>query len=419
MNQYAIVVDPLSTGQEYAGAFRAAGLLPVAVLSAGQPNEVLRGTWHPEDFEDVHVFDGDLTWLASLLRGYRPRFLVVGCETGVELYDGLVELLCPGTGNVPGLTRARRDKWEMAQALAAAGVPHLRQFCSADPAELERYLRDSGLRGRPFVVKPPKSGATDNVHLVAPGQDWRRFFDQIYGQRNVTGGRNLAVLVQEYAEGTEYLVDSYSVDGEHGLVDVCRYSKSRRGDRIGLYDRVEFVPPDHPDVAAVWRYTRQVLDAVGIRNGCGHTEVMLTADGPRLMETAARPAGGGHQFITREATGDNQILRTVAHRVRGEFKAGYRLRRHLSGVFLSAPRAGRWRNAEIFDRVDELPTFYRKHFPFGTGDLVPATDDLTTFLAWVVLAGPDPAAIEADVRHLKALERHIDIDDDVDEGVFA
>jgi biotin carboxylase len=409
MTRYAVIVDPLSTGQEYPGAFRDAGLTPIAVLSTPELAEGYRGTWHPENFARVHVFDGDLPDLAARLRAYRPECVIPGSEIGVELCDALVELVCPGTGNTPDRARARRDKWWMARALDTHGVPHLRQFCSDDRDVLDRWVRDNGLTGEPLVVKPPKSGATDNVHLVLPDQDWHPFFAQILGKMNAAGQRNEAVLVQEYAEGTEYLVDTYSVDGRHGLVDVCRYTKSRREDRIGIYDRVEFLAPDHPDIAAIWPYTRKVLDAVGIRNGCGHTEVMLTKHGPRLMETAARPAGGGHQMITQLATGDNHIQRTIAHRVHGEFRAGYTLVRHLSAVFLSAPRAGIWRNAEIFSDVDELPTFHSKHFPFGTGDRVPATDDLLTYLAWVILAGPDPDAIDADFRRLKAMESQIQI----------
>src|SRR4029450_9890186 len=116
------------------------------------------------------------------------------------------------------------------------------------------------------------------------GQAWRPYFDQIYGTVNDLAIRNDAVLVQEFAEGTEYLVDSYSVDGRHGLVDVCRYTKVQRGDRIGIYDLVDFIEPDHPETLAVWPYIQRVLDAVGIRNGCAHTEVILTADGPRFLE---------------------------------------------------------------------------------------------------------------------------------------
>jgi hypothetical protein len=410
MRRYAVVVDPVGTGQEYPAAFGDADVETVAVLTRPEPPTSYRGSWHPENFRHIHVFDGDLAALAARLRGYAPMCVIPGAEPGVDLAEALVELVVPGSGNVPGLAAARRDKWVMAQAVGRAGIACPRQFCSADAAELDGWLRDTGLRERKIVVKPPKSVGTDNVHVVQPGADWRPFFGQILGQLNAAGVINEAVLVEEFADGTEYLIDSYSVDGKHGLVDVCRYTKLQRGDRIGIYDLVDFLAPDSPEVHQVWPYTQQVLDAVGIRNGCGHTEVIVTPDGPRLLEVASRPAGGGHQMITKLATGTNHILRTVAHRVRGEFQESYQLIQHVCSVVISAPRAGIWRNAEIFADVESLATYHAKYFAGGTGDLVPATQDIYTYLGWVVLAAADERAIAADYRRIKDLERQIRID---------
>jgi biotin carboxylase len=410
MQRYAVVVDPLGTGQEYPIAFREAGVETVAVMSFPEPIDCYKDSWHPENLRHIHMFDGDVPGLAAALREYQPICLIPGSETGVELAEKLVELVVPGTGHVPELAAARRDKWAMAQAMRAAGVPHLRQFCSADPDEIDQWLRETGLDRERVVVKPPKSAGTDNVHFVQEGAEWRPLFDEIYGQMNEFGLHNDAVLVEEFAEGTEYLVDSYSVDGRHGLVDVCRYTKLQKGDRIGIYDLVDFLPPDHPDVLELWPYTQQVLDAVGIRNGCCHTEVIITKEGPRLLEVGARPAGGGHQMIAKMATGSNHIMRTVAHRVHGEFDDSYRLIQYVCSVVLTAPHAGTWRNAEIFDPVDELETYNMKHFYFGTGDQVPAPAGLSSMLGWVVLASTDHDAMQADYRRIKNLEREIEVD---------
>lgn len=407
---YAIVVDPVGTGQEYPAAFGEAGVETVAVMTRPEPIPLYQSSWHPEHFRHIHVFDGDLAGLAGTLRGYRPICLIPGSETGVELADALVELVAPGTGHVPALAAARRDKWAMAMALRDTGIPHLRQVCGDDPAQIDQWLRDTGLESGRVVVKPPKSAATDNVHIVDQGKDWRPLFDQIYGLVNEFGLRNEAVLVQEYAEGPEFLIDSYSVDGEHGLVDVCRYTKVRKGDRVGIYDLVDFIEPEHPDTLAVWPYAKRVLDAVGIRNGCCHTEVILTRDGPRLLEVGARPAGGGHQMISKLATGDNHILRTVAHRVRGEFRDSYRLVQHVCSVVITAPHAGRWRNQELFADVGSLPTYWAEHFYFRTGDQVPAPAGLSSMLGWVVLASPDREAMMADYRRIKDLERQIEVE---------
>ncbi|HEX2904781.1 MAG TPA: hypothetical protein VHO01_15115 [Jatrophihabitans sp.] len=416
MARYAIVVDPLSTGQEYAQAFREEGVLPVAVLSAAKPVKVLVDSWHPEKFEHVHYYtaeydEASIDELAATLRGYDPLCIIVGAETGVRLYERLVVKLLPGTGNVPELSEARRDKWEMARAAAAAGVPVIRQLFSADPDEIAEWIEDNQLQSTDLVVKPPNSGGTDDVHLVPAGTDgWRPLLARMATDVNHLGLVNGGILIQEFAAGDEFLVDSYSVDGRHGLVDVCRYTKLRKGDRIGIYDRVDFLPPDHPQTTLVWDYARRILDALGFRNGCGHAEIMLTPDGPRLIEIAERPAGGGHQNISRIATGSNHILRTVRHRVHGEFRPSYQLLQHLCGVFISAPYAGIWRNAEIFDELDSLPTFWDKNFPKGTGDWVESTDDLSSFLAWVTLVAPDEESINLDYRRVKELEKQIVID---------
>jgi biotin carboxylase len=411
MQRYVVIVDPLSTGREYGPAFRAAGVEPVAVLATPEVPEVFAATWHPENFGTVLRFDGgNLAELAGTLAELRPLCVIAGAETGVELADRLAPLVCPQVANVPALAAARRDKWAMAQAVAAAGIPHLRQTCSDDPAAVAQWLREEGLEGARLVLKPPKSAGTDDVHLVPPGGDWKAVFDQIIGRVNKTGIRNDAVLVEEFAEGAELLVDGYSVGGRHGLVDACRYTKGSRGDRIGIYDRVDFLPADHPDVLAAWPYVRRVLDAVGIRNGCSHTEVMLTPAGPRLLEVAARPAGGGHQLISDLATGDNHIKRTVRHWVHGGFAGSYRLERYVCGKFISAPNAGTFRNEEVFDGIDDLPTFWAKNFPFHNGDRVAATEDIYTYLAWVILSSTDPGAIEADYRWVREREALVRID---------
>jgi hypothetical protein len=412
MTRYAAIVDPVSTGQEYAEAFSAAGIAPIAVLSGSERLASARESWHPERFaHTLHIddFPGGPAELAARLRSFDPICLIPGSEVGVLLYEALVTLVAPESGNVAELADARRDKWAMAQALATSGVPRLRQICSADPAEIQAWIARERLAGAHLVVKPPKSAATDEVHIVPPGDGWRPLVDRLVGKVNLTGLVNEAVLVQEFADGPELLVDSYSVDGVHGLVDVCRYTKVRRGDRIGIYDRVDFLPPEHPHVRAVWPYVQDVLDAVGIRNGCGHSEVVLTSEGPRLLEVAERPAGGGHQLISKLATGDNHILRTVAHRVHGRFEPGYQLVQHVRGVFLSAPIAGMLRNPEVFDQVDQVPTFYAKQLPHGAGDFVPQTVDLSNILGWVVLAGPYEAEIDADYRRIKAMESAINI----------
>jgi hypothetical protein len=405
--RHAVVVDPYSGAVDYAHAFHARGVPVIAVLSTPAPLDVFAGAWQPQEFDAVRVYDGDFAALAAYLRAARPLCVLPGNETAVELAEALVDELLPGTGNTPGGSAARRDKWLMAQALAAAGVPHVRQICATDPETIEAWVRDNGLAERRLVLKPPKSGGTDSVHVTDAGGDWRPYFDRINGAVNRFGFRNSGVLVQEYVEGTEYIVDTYSVDGRQVLTEVARYVKRRRGERLGLYAHTDFVAHDDPCVPVLADYVAQVADALGIRNGAAHGEVMMTADGPRLIEIGARLAGTPLQHASREATGDCQIDRAVRHHVDGARPDAYTLHRHVRIISLSVERAGVLRGAAALDAIRDLPTVSAVSLPHRDGETVPATVDLFTLLGWVVLASADAEAIRADHERIREIERSV------------
>jgi len=408
--RHAVLVDPYAGARNYGTAFRARGVPTVAVLSTREPLAAYHAGWFPDHFDRVLTFDGNLDRLVERLRPLDPLCALPGNESGVELAEALTERLVPELANVPGASAARRDKWQMAQALQQAGVPVIRQLCSKDPDEVADWLGRAGLAGARLVLKPPKSAGTDDVHLVDAGQDWRPTFEHLMTAVNRFDAHNEAVLVQEFVTGTEYVVDTYTVAGRHGLADVCRYTKGVLGQRLGVYLRTDFVPPDHPHVPALFGYTRWVLDALGVSNGAAHAEVMLTAAGPRLIEVGARMSGTPLQYCGRLATGDCQVNRAVRHLLDGTFTPGYTLDQHVSVACLNAPRAGVLRNAEVLDAVRQLPTVRRAYLPFRTGDEVPATVDLFTQLGWVALASRDSAALEADYRHIRATEHQLVID---------
>ncbi|HEY1620893.1 MAG TPA: ATP-grasp domain-containing protein [Streptosporangiaceae bacterium] len=422
MPEYAVIVDPYSGAAECGPAFRARDVSPVAVLSTPRPLAAFAADWHPANFDAVHCYDGDEAALLATLKTYRPVCVIPGNESGVELAEALAEDFAPGTGNVPELAAARRDKWEMARAVSAAGIPVLRQLCTEDPGQVAAWLLESGLlesglgesglgesgrASRALVLKPPRSGGTDGTHIVAAGQDWRPAFDEINGAVNRYGQRNHGVLVQELAVGTEYVIDMYSAGGVHGLTEVCRYRKRASGDRLGLYDRTDFVSHEDPCVAELAAYAAAVADAVGVREGATHAEVMLTPDGPRLIEIAARLAGTPLQQAARLATGDCQIDRAVRHVLDGQFTPGYRLHQQVSVVTLSAARGGVLRNPEVLEALRALPTACLASLPHRAGDTVAATQDLFTLLGWVLLADQDPAAVERDYQAIRAAERQV------------
>jgi biotin carboxylase len=410
MDRYAVVIDGyhLRDGDNrgFASAFRARGVRPVTVLSTPEPlaKFVKKSTWYPEDFDAVHFHDGDMERTRAIVAGYDPVAVVPGNERGVELAAELVEQMMPELANVPGSAVAHRHKGAMAAALERAGVPGPRTICTDDPEAVRRWIAEAGLTGQPLVLKPPHSAGTDNVHLIRPAEDWRPYFDHVLGQVNGFELRNDTVVMQEFLEGPEYIVDLYSAGGRHGLVDTCRYAKHDRGARIGIYDYADFLPPEHPDVLTLGDYTVRAAEAVGIRNGSTHAEVIATAQGPRLVELAARYSGSCMMLAGAYATGDNQIDRTVRHVLDGGFDPGFRLVRPVRAMWLCAEQPGAVVRTDILERLRELPTVWKASLPYE-GKHVPMTNDVTTALGWVILGAPGWDAIEADYRRIRELEQ--------------
>jgi hypothetical protein len=411
----AVIVDPYSSGGMLAPAFTAAGVPVVAVLSRPEVPPVYRPSYHPEDFPEVLAFDGDLGPVLRRLRELRPRCVLPGADPGVELADVLAAQVAADVANVPGLAAARRDKFAMAEAAAGAGLPVLAQIRTDSAAEVAAWIERERLTGRDLVVKPPRSASTDGVTRLHRGTGWLEVFEAQLGAANQWGVINDQMLVQEYATGTEYVIDTFSYRGAHTVTDVCRYQKVDNGPHMAVYDSMEWLRPDDPVVPELVGYTTGVLDAVGMRFGAAHVEVMLTSGGPRLIEVNARPHGGGQPRFCRVATGDSQVDRTVRYFAGlGEVPLGYELRRHLMVVFLIGRTAGVVRNAEILGTVGTLPSHHASDIHLNSGDRITPTRDLlnTLALGFVVLAHQSREQVLADYQAVRRIERDLVVEPD-------
>ncbi|MDB5101352.1 MAG: hypothetical protein JWM80_5773 [Cyanobacteria bacterium RYN_339] len=411
MTQPIVIVDPVDSGSELAPAFAARGIPAIAVRSfpPGRSYGVGFGSQiQPDHFLAVYENVPDLV---EILRPLNPRAVLAGTESGVELADRLAAALTPEFANVPALSRARRHKGLMQEAITKAGLPAIRTLYTASATEAAAWLVDQGLTGSALVLKPVESEASDNVHHVAPGGDWRSPFNQILAARNrVLDATNEAVIVQERVFGTEFAVDTVSAAGEHVLAHLIRYTKTTAGDRLTVFDHTEFVPFEPAQHGEMLAYFRQALDALGIRWGAAHGEVMLTPDGPRLIEVGARTCGGPVLGFSRVATGSSQLERVVEAYVDGAIRTlAYDVTKTVVPVFLIAPASGIIQNVEVLDPLRELSTHLNTYTWHRNGDAVRQTVDYHTMMGIVALAG-EREAVFADYKRIREAEAQLRID---------
>ncbi|WP_410595596.1 ATP-grasp domain-containing protein [Amycolatopsis sp. lyj-23] len=406
----AVVVDPYSSGTKYASALMRAGFSPVAVRSHPRPARDFTATFCQQDFDDG--FEEEESGVDGVLRELVRRNVVAvlpGAESGVRLADALATHLTPGLANDPGLATARRHRGLMQQAVARHGLPVIPTLTIRDPQEAVEALERPEFAGRSLVVKPATAVSTDGVTLVEAGQPWQPAVVGLLGRRNAVGLVNEEVVVQPRVHGTEYAVNTFSHNGRHTITDICRYNKVSNAGHFAVYRDVEFLRADDSGHDELTDYARRALDAVGFRFGPAHTEIMLTADGLRLMEVNSRVAGSGMAAAAVLATGDNGMRMTVQHLLgKRNFADTYELVRTVRVAMFVAPGSGTVRNIEVLDEIRSLPTCRALVLNVGNGDRVSATSDLlsSTRFGWALFADTDSRAVDRDhVRARKCEER--------------
>jgi biotin carboxylase len=343
---------------------------------------------------------------AAVLRELEVDQVVAGTESGVVLADILGhELGLPG--NDIATVRARRDKFEMARRVREAGLRAPSGALCTTREQAVAWFEEEG--GRAVVVKPLSSWSTDGVRICRTAQEVRDSCDEVLGKQARDGTVNESVLVQEFLEGTEYIVNTVSVDGVHKVSDVWKSLKTDGPHGSPVYDYLEPVPRADPDCERVVAYAKQVVTALGIAQGAGHSEVMLTSSGPVLIEVGARLMGSTVPWIAAEHSGTSQLhllalSLTDPDAFRDFADADVRWSRHVRGVYLINERRGLAGSTSWQQRIEWLATFAALNSTIAPGDVVPRTVDLATSPGFVYLAGESIAAVERDYEIIRSLE---------------
>jgi biotin carboxylase len=217
-----------------------------------------------------------------------------GVLTSCDYYLGTVaraaaRLGLPGPP--PDALDTARLKHRMRQAFFIAGLPNPAFRVATTWPE----ARDAAAAlGYPLVFKPVDLSGGMFVALVPDESSLRAAFDRLeaFPINNRHQVRPREVLLETYMDGPEVSVDAVTINGQTTVLGLT--DKSLTGAPYFIEDSHMFPAPVDPELAAdTVELVRAALAAVGYTHGVSHTELRLTADGPRIVEINVRP-GGGH-----------------------------------------------------------------------------------------------------------------------------
>ncbi|RNF18138.1 Phosphoribosylamine--glycine ligase [Trypanosoma conorhini] len=227
----------------------------------------------------------------------------------------------------------RQDKAGMQLALKAHGLTHIRGSAGFSAADAKRWKQQHGIPF-PVVIKPVSGAGSELVTVCYTDEEIDVAFALTCGVKTTQMTEASHMVLQEYIEGPEYVVNVVSYEGKHVVSDVWQSWKypltlystrllysveerlmaefkatgrgrlpARHNSTAIMYDRIEFVHnlaelDAESEVRRVVAYTLQCLDALGMRQGCSHCELRVdsrpdsgTRGMPFLIELNPRVLG--------------------------------------------------------------------------------------------------------------------------------
>lgn len=172
------------------------------------------------------------------------------------------------------------DKGEMIKAFEKAGVEHPWYYIIADSTK----SLPAGIT-YPCITKPTDNAGSRGVMLVNSREELEAAL--AYSSEN---GRSGAVIVEEYMVGPEVSVEVIVWQGVPHILQITDKLTTGAPHFVEMgHSQPSRLPPE--DQEKIKDLACHAVKAVGIDNGPAHVEIMLTKDGPKMVELGARMGG--------------------------------------------------------------------------------------------------------------------------------
>jgi len=187
------------------------------------------------------------------------------------------------------------DKAAMRRLLRAHNLSPLMSVAARSPRDAERLVRD-GIE-LPVVVKPTSLDGSRAVRLIRRRADVTAWLSELAGL-----GYCGPVLIEECLRGPEFSVETITANGTHQVVGITAKRLGRPPHFVEM-GHLHPAPLGHEAKAEIAKLVVTFLEAAGYSFGPAHTEVILTAAGPRIVESQARLGGDRIPLLVELASG--------------------------------------------------------------------------------------------------------------------
>lgn len=270
------------------------------------------------------------------------------------------------------------NKAEMRKALQKAGVPIPKFFVVSNEEEYKEAVKNFDV---PFIVKPADSSGSrgifevidiTNMELVKKAYKYCKPYSKVGD-----------VVVEEYMNGPEVSVETLTINGACHVIQIT--------DKLttGAPHYVEMghsQPTKHSDEIAlsIAEIAKAANKAIGIKNGPSHTEIIITSQGPKIVELGARLGGDNiTTHLVPLSTGINMVEACIKIAL-GEMPDIKHKWNKGSAIRYFKQHAGTVKNIDGIDEAKKVPGIQQISIVHGVGEKVTEIESSGSRMGFVI-----------------------------------
>ena len=340
----------------------------------------------------------------AALADRRPLSAVVGVDDLTAVAAAAIAERLGLRASGRAAVAAARDKYQMRQCLAAAGVPvprYRRIALKDDP-----FLAARGV-AFPCVLKPLALSASRGVIRANNVDQFIAAFRRIgalLARDDVEARGDAAqfLLAEEYLPGIEVALEGLLMGG--ALHTLALFDKPDPLEGPFFEETLYITPSRLPaDIqASIERVSAAACAALGLAEGPVHAELRVKDDGPWVLEVAARSIGGLCSRTLRFGTGMTLEEIILRHALGWPIASLARERRPAGVMMIPIPRAGRLTRVDGVAAAQAVAGIEDVTITAHVGqDVVPLPEGWQ-YLGFIFARAESATAVEASLRDAHA-----------------
>lgn len=237
----------------------------------------------------------------------------------------------------------------------------------------------------PFIIKPVDNSGSRGIYKFEHNIS---NYKEIYNY-TVSNSRNGKILIEECMTGPEVSVEALTIDGITSIIAIT--------DKLttGAPHFVEMGHSQHSMLTKsiqekIKKIVTNAITAIGINNSASHTELIITEEGPKVVEIGARLGGDNiNTHLVPLSTGFNIVEAALKICIGDDVKIPI-LESKGAAIRYFNPTPGKILSIKGLENIKQIPGIYECNLDSNVGDYVKEIESSSDRIGYVIATANTP-----------------------------